>query len=482
MRLGQISVVFLISKVLGSAFGFAATIYFARVLGEDTLGFYALVLSIVAWLTVLGRIGLLDAIVKRISEGNEREAYATAGAITLTAIGIIAAAGIVILQEHINSYVGRPVASLTAVIVFLTFASSFVLATLKGYHLVHVYAILSAARMGVRALIQIGLVAVGFRLTGLLIGYAAAAIIFTVVGLAILRIRPAWPSKRHFTSLFDFAKFSWLGGIRGKTFDQVDIIILGFFVQTGLIGVYSVAWSLSKFLDIFSSAVSTTLFPEMSETAAQNDPESISGLVEDALAFGGLIIVPGFVGGTVLADRLMNIYGDGFVVGEAVLPILIASLLIYTYNKQLLNALNAIDRPDLAFRSNAVFIATNVSLNVALIWQFGWIGAAVATALSAAVGLVFAFYYAKTHVVFTVPYGEIGRQWAAALGMGLVVSATRAFGEARWTWIPEYNAVFVVGLVGLGAAVYFAILFGISAEFRTTVANNLPFGVPFVGD
>ena len=64
--------------------------------------------------------------------------------------------------------------------------------------------------------------------------------------------------------------------------------------------------------------------------------------------------------------------------------------------------------------------------------------------------------------------------------MGLFVYAARAFGEARWAWIPDYNAVFVVGLVSLGAAVYFALLFGISREFRTTVANNLPVDVPLV--
>lgn len=481
MRLGQTSIVFFVSKVLGSALGFVATIYFARVLGEEILGFYALVLSIVAWLTVLGKVGLSSAITKRISEGDEREAYATAGAITLTAIGIVVAAGVILFQGYVNSYVGRPVASLTAVIIFAAFSSSFVFAALKGYHLVHVYAILSTTRIVARALIQIALVVVGFQLTGLLVGYAAAAVVFTVAGLAILRIRPVWPKKRHFTSLFDFAKFSWLGGMRGKTFDQVDIIVLGFFVQTGLIGVYSVAWSLSKFLDIFSSAVSTTLFPEMSETAAQNDPESIAGLVEDALAFGGLIIVPGFVGGTVLADRIMSIYSDGFVVGEAVLPLLIVALLIYTYNKQLLNVLNAIDRPDLAFRANAVFIATNVILNVVLIWQIGWVGAAIATALSAAVGLVFAFYYANKNVPFSLPYGEIARQWTAALAMGAVVYATRMFGEARWAWVPDYNAVFVISLVSLGATVYFTLLLGISNRFRTTVSNNLPVDLPLIG-
>jgi len=52
--------------------------------------------------------------------------------------------------------------------------------------------------------------------------------------------------------------------------------------------------------------------------------------------------------------------------------------------------------------------------------------------------------------------------------------------EARWMWVDDFNAVFVVLLVGLGAAVYFVLLLGISSTFRTTVTNNLPFAVPLL--
>ncbi len=41
--------------------------------------------------------------------------------------------------------------------------------------------------------------------------------------------------------------------------------------------------------------------------------------------------------------------------------------------------------------------------------------------------------------------------------------------------------VFTLGIV-LGAAVYSLILLLISSTFRTTVANNLPFDVPLLGD
>ena len=480
MRLGQTSIVYFISKVAGSAIGFLATIYFARVLGEVVLGFYALVLTLVTWLSLMGQVGFTSAVTKRVSEGHERKEYVTAGAIIILGLVSLVAGGVFLFQDQVNNYVGQPVAGFVVLIVLAVLFRSLFFSTLKGYHLVHIYAPLSTIKLGIRSLSQVTLVFIGFGLTGLLAGYIAGAAFAILASIIVLGFRPALPNKEHFISLYDYAKFSWLGSIRGRTFDQLDILVLGFFVPTGLIGVYSVAWTFSKFLDLFGSAISTTLFPEMSEIAAKKDSKAVSNLVNDSLSYSGLIIIPGLVGGTVLADRLMRIYGEGFVVGQTVLPILIGALLVYTYNKQFSNTLNAVDRPDLAFRANAVFISANVVLNVVLVWQIGWVGAAIATALSAAIGLIFAFYYTRQLVPFSVPYSEIARQWIAALLMGGVVYAARHLGEATFGWVDDLNAVFVVGLVGLGATVYFAILLGISTKFRTTVANNLPFDVPLI--
>ncbi|ELY68608.1 polysaccharide biosynthesis protein [Natronobacterium gregoryi SP2] len=175
----------------------------------------------------------------------------------------------------------------------------------------------------------------------------------------------------------------------------------------------------------------------------------------------------------------MLLYGEGFGIGTHVLTILLLGILAYSYNKQLLNTLNAIDRPDLAFRANAVFIGANLVLNVALVYSIGWIGAAIATATSAAIGLVCSFYYTRRHVGFRVPVGEISRQILAALFMGIVVYSARAVGETHP--VAAYNEVFVVSLVGLGAAVYFLVLLAISRTFRTTVSRNLPVDVPLAG-
>jgi len=266
--------------------------------------------------------------------------------------------------------------------------------------------------------------------------------------------------------------------MRKKTFSDVDILVLGAFVSAGLTGVYVVAYSLAKFLDLFGSALQTTLFPELSKLSAAGETSMIRTLTNDALTYAGLFIIPGIIGSAILGDRLMRVYGPGFEIGAQVLAILLIGILAYSYNKQLLNTLNAIDRPDLAFRSNIIFILTNVILNVVLIYTYGWVGAAVATALSAFVGLTFSFYYTKAYVKFSVPYREMSLQWVAALGMGVVVYAARGVGEPLW--VSAYNTPFVVSLVGLGALVYFAVLFALSSTFRLTISRNVPFTVPFV--
>jgi len=480
MRLGQTSAIYFVSKVFGSVLGFFATVYFARELGEVVLGQYALVLALVTWLGIGGKLGFSGAITKRISEGEEPEEFVGAGIVVMGTLMTIAALLVIVFREQVNAYIGVPAAGFVVLLLFVSLYKSFINASLKGNHLVHVYAILSSGKQAARAAAQIALVAIGFGLSGMLWGYAIGYLVTATIGLWILGLRPRLPTKRHIVSLFDYAKFAWLGSIRSKTFSTADIAVLGLFVSQGLIGIYSVAWSLSKFLDIFGSAISSTLFPEMSKVSTENDASAVAGLTEDALTYAGLILVPGLVGALVIGDRLMQIYSESFVTGTEVLWILILSLLVYTYNKQLLNTLNAIDRPDLAFRANAVFIITNIILNVVLIWQLGWIGAAIATALSATIGLVFAFHYTRRLVSITIPLGEISRQWIAAFIMGIVVYISRYLGETNLTWIDEFNAVFVVGLVGLGAVVYFILLLGISSTFRKTVRDNLPFTVPLL--
>jgi len=474
LRLGQTSVVLFASKIVASVLGFVATVYIARLLGADALGTYSLALTVVSWLGILGTMGITSATTKRVSEQEEPAAYAVAGVITMTSVFAFVVVGIILFRGQINNYVGYPVAGYVVVMLGATLAGNAVSAVLNGQHLVHIAGALSPVNHGSRAGTQIAALAGGLGLAGMFGGYVIGYVMFIAVGGAVvvrnfgtLRL----PQRRHFRRILSFAKYAWLGGLRNRAFNWVDIALLGVFVSNALVGYYAAAWNIAQFLAIFSAAISQTLFPEMSQSAASEDPESVSDLLNTALSFAGLIMIPGLVGASLIGERLLRVYGSDFTQASLVLSVLIIATLLQSYQKQLTTSLNALDRPDIAFRVNLVFILTNVILNVVLIAAYGWTGAAVATAASVGVSLILAYRYVDSLLDFRLPATEIMRQWVAAGVMGVALTAL--------LWLESmypvgHNFVVVLTLVGVGAALYFATLLILSAQFRLTVQDNVP--------
>lgn len=481
MQLGQTSVIFFLSRLLASFVGFFATLYIARTLGPDPLGIYNLAVGLVSWMAIAGKVGFSGAISKRVSEGDDQGTYAIAGASIILSLFLLLTIIVVIFEPYVNDYVGYPATLFIVAILFAVLANSITMSLLTGLHLVHVRGILSLVRISGRSIGQIILVAAGLSTAGLFIGHLAGFIAVIVIGgwIVVNNIGGLGrPTRKHYQSLVDFAKFSWLGNLQSRMFNYTDIIVLGFFVASGLIGVYAVAWNISQFLFLFSGALTSTLFPELSEVSSREDFQAVSNILEHSLTYGGLFLIPGLFGGVLLGERILRIYGPEFTQGTLILGILILANLFMGYQKQLLTTLNGIDRPDLAFRVNGVFVGSNLLLNVVLIYLYGWIGAAVATAGSVAFSLVLAYSHVNKILVFELPIYEIGKQWFSAIIMAIIVYG--GLWLENTNRLLGHNVAIVLILVTIGACVYFVVLLGISGEFRDTVDRNLPFDLPLV--
>ncbi|MFD1646113.1 flippase [Haloarchaeobius litoreus] len=471
MRIGQTSIIYSVSRFAGSALGFVATVYFARVLGDAVLGQFALILALVMWVGIASQVGLSESITKRISEGSESEKYFGAGLVFAGGVTVVATLVILLFGDTVDSYVGTSAVLFVIPLLALITFKSILNAALHGRRLVHLESLLQIGGQAVKSAVQIALVAVGWGIGGMVTGYAVSSLLTGIVALWVIDIRPAAPRREHFVSLFKFAKYSWLGNLSQRFYGNLDVTVLGVFVASGLVGVYSVVWSIVVFLTIFGNGIQTTIFPEMSKQSTDGNREAVVGLTEDALMYSGLVLIPGFVGAIIVGDRVLRIYGPTFTRGTEVFAILVMAAIIWTFNKQLVNAFNAIDRPDIAFRSNSVFVVANTILNVVLIYQFDIVGAAVATMLSSGIALLMSARYARSWFDIDPPLGEIARQCLSALLMGGVVLGART---VLSSYFSGYNLVFVVVLVSIGAGVYFAVLTAISRDFRTTLSRNLP--------
>jgi len=478
VRLGQTSAVFFISRIGSSLLGFLATVYFARTLGSANLGVYFLVLALTSWLTIGAKAGIPMALIKRLSEGKDRNQFILSGvvlvAITTLSISVI----VLLLRGRVNRYLGASFYQAVILLLCARVVYDVVGAVIQGDHQVHLKGILDVSQTIVRIGIQVGLVVVGFSVIGLLVGEILAFFSLALVGAITLQqyfsnqFSLELPERKHVRSLFDYSKYSWLERVKGSTYSLMDKLVLGFFVSSSLIGIYSICWNIAAVMSIFSKSISSSFFPEISKLSKESKEEEVVSHLKKTLMFAGLFVIPGFVGSIVVGEGVLNIYDEEFRQGYQILVILIGSTLVHSYYRQFINTMNAIDRPEMSFKIHMFFVVSNIMLNFALVYFYGWIGAAIATLASSIGGVIVAHRLLSRVFAFSIPWGEIGKQFVSAVIMGI---ATFGLLHIFGMWgIGRLRIFAVLPAVAFGGVVYFTVLLTVSKTFKRTVFENLP--------
>jgi O-antigen/teichoic acid export membrane protein len=476
MKLGKTATLHFLTQVVTTVAGFLATFLIAIYLGSDGLGEYAVALSIGFYWLVIPATSVASAVTKRMTEGEDPAGYLSAGLLVNAVLAVVGTAAILSAGDLLTGIVSRDREIMRILLTFeVEIAALYVTAVsfrtavgvLDGQKQVALTGSLQAGERIARTAFQVVLLVLGFRVGAIAFGHAGSLLLAGAVGLLISDFRPTLPSADQLRSLIEYAKFAWVGALQGRVFGWLDTIVLSFFVSTSLIGIYEASWGIASMLALASNSISKTLFPEVSEISVSAEYERVRHYLDEALTFSGVFVIPGLVGALVLGERILRFYRPEFGIGGDILVILIVAYAADVYASQFLSVINAVDRPDAAFRINIVFVVANAVLNAVLIWQFGWYGAAVATAVST--GLRAAAGYAVLGRIIgrlSVPTGEIARQVGASLLMGAVVWPVAGYVPA--------GRPGTLAIVALGAAVYGGTLLTLSGRTRDKLRLVLP--------
>lgn len=467
MRLAKKSALYFVSDVAISIIGFVAVLYFARVLGAGILGEYFLAVALLSWITIPSN-GIASAINKRVSEGKEENLMLSSGLTLNILYGTLVSITIIIGEELVNSYVGGDVGFYLPALILLHIAFTSTVEGLKGQKKIVQGGFLRTFDRVIRSSSQVLLIYVGYELVALVGGHTLGLLIATVIGATVYGFKPTLPDSTSVRNLLSYSRYSWVGKMKGRTFGWMDTLVLGIFVSSNLVGIYEISWRLASVLILVSNAVEHTLFPEISDVSSGGDVEEVHNLLNEALFFAGIFVIPGFFGTLVLGPRILRIYGTEFVKGVPILLVLILARTVNVYEMQLLNVINGIDRPDVAFRINLVFIIANTVLNFGLIYLFDWLGAAVATLLSSFVILVLS-YISVIRLIGRprVPVAGVLKQVfsGSVMYVFLFVSVKLA---------PFWNIYITVTGVFVGAFVYSVVLYAISERVRDKTHSLIP--------
>lgn len=454
-----------VARYLAAAAGLVASIVVADILGPSAYGGVAL-------LVALGKFadrpvqGFARAGKQRIA-ANPAVTPVVLGALLAVTVGWIVAFAVVsaVAAPLIVSYAGLAAAPFLLLLLVASdsaFESVETLAQGRGRIAAATWS--SALRVSISAPLQIALVVAGVGAAGVVYGETVAAFAAAPVAAYFVGARPAVPGRAVFADLWSYARSAIPDAALGTAYERLSLVIIGVLLTPALAGNYQVAWALTLPAVYLSEVAATGL---MAQVAARETAAEVRDDVRNTLSYSSLLAVPILVGALVYARELVvGIYSAEYARAAPLLVGLALYRYVRTESGPLIQAINGIDRPEVAVRITALAVLVNLALGVALVFPLAAVGVVVAIVVGDVVRMLGAWYFLRSRLDGVDLYTPAQRdQFAAAAAMGAVLLGVKL--AARPSGLLE-----MIVVVGVGAAVYVGGL-ALSESHRALAADAL---------
>ncbi|WP_380677917.1 flippase [Salinigranum sp. GCM10025319] len=455
-----------ISRVGKSLIVFLGITWFARQLSPAEMGIFFLFQASLGILSLVADFGVGDAVEKRISEGGNRDDIFATGLFLKSALVLSICAIIVVIRGPINTYLGADLALFLVLGLMIQEFARLGSHTLNGELRVSETATLQFVQQAVWIGLGVALVVFGWKSDGLVYAFLAGMLVFGL--LSVYRIQTSFgsPTTDLARSLFDFSKYSFVTSSGGLVYSWMDILVIGFFLSQTQVGQYEMAWRVVMAVTVFNRAITMTIYPQLSEWDAQDSVEKIERLVKNMFLPSIILSLPALFGGLLFArEILVYLFGSEYGAASLVLTVLLFSAFIQSVQTAYGRVLPGMDRPDLDAKSALMTLTINMVLNIVFVWQFGILGAAVATTIAKVCSAVIELYFVRQLVTVSFRPREVA--WCVVSSVAMTVALV--YVES----IVSITSVFrLLVVIGLGAAIYAIVLLS-NRNIRNRVATVL---------
>jgi len=448
MNLARSSLKIFFARTAGTIIGLLGLTFFARELSSHQMGIFFLFQALLGMIGIPANFGIGGGVTKRISEGKSADRiFTTAIILKLVPLTLVIAA-ILLLRGLINTYLGAELAWLLAVTIVLQSFARLAMQVLRGELRVGEVALPSLSRQIVYVGIGAILVVLGWNSLALVYGLLAGTVVMLLWGLYRSSVSIARPSLAIARSLFNYSKYAFISSVGGYFYSWMDVAVIGFFLTQSHVGVYEVAWRVTAVVMLLSKSIAGTIFPQVSQWNAEEASGRIEELLPKAIASSLFLVIPAFFGTLLLSSDILGlVFGSEYAAGGLVLIILMGEKLLQAVHVILGRSLQAINKPGLAARAGVIAMILNGILNIVLVWQYGIVGAAVATAVSFIINSLLHVRYLSQFVSIYFPYRHIAGSIVASIGMTVVILVVQSI-------IVVNSLPRLLIVVALGTAVY----------------------------
>ena len=456
----------LFGRIGGRGILFLFQILLTRVLGAQMYGLYALGQSVMRITQQISMLGLQNGIVRfgamYRGEGDKRRLKGTILFALVISTATSFAAGLLLFF----------LANWIAVHVF---DEPGLAAVLRGFALsLPFYTILTVSAFSARAfrrmeydvgiyevfhptvtLIIVGIsFLLGFRLMGVVYGFLISSVLSSALSLFLIyRMFPDLLSNlRPVYELQKFLPYSltvFLVGFSYLFLSQTDRVMLGYFGAAQDVGVYKAAAVTAYQLTVILGAFNAILSPIIADLHNQHQMGELEALFKTVGRWTLTLTLPAFLVIVLFGEKIMGIFGPGFVGGLAPLVVLGAAQAVSATAGSAVVLLTMAGYQKVALANGVALGLLNILLNVWLIPRYGILGAATATGISIvlinAVRLVEVYFLLRMH-----PYKLA--YWKAMVAGGVLV--------VSWWILERFFSFFFDGRMWIGKMLACGIVYG----------------------
>ncbi|MFY1644764.1 oligosaccharide flippase family protein, partial [Methanoculleus bourgensis] len=265
------SLISLTSTIGLTAVGFLSTMYFAHAVGPSILGAYFLFVAYFSVFNLIGDGGFGGAAVKRISEGEDQNAYFTAFVLLRVILMAVSVGFLLIARPYLVKLTASGVLPWLVLALVVSTFTNIASNSVYGRGMVGVNQISSLIDNLVRIGIQVAAVVLGYGVAGLAGGFVAGILVSGLFNFRFLDLSPAPFRRSHVSSLFAFSVWTFLSSSGYLVFSYADTILIGHFMTEADIAIYRVALQLTSIAAFVTLALHTTLYPKVSYWGKQGD-------------------------------------------------------------------------------------------------------------------------------------------------------------------------------------------------------------------
>lgn len=302
-------------QIASQAFNFTIGIILARLLTPEDFGLVAMVLVFVALAQVFSDFGLSSAIIQKEDEPTPRD-YSTAASFSLL-LGIITALTLYLFSNNLAEFYQQDKVIQIAEVLSLVFISNSLTSVPKAklsreinHKLISIAELVSSVIAIISAII---LAAMDFGYWSLV----AQQLILSCLRLFMIYWFSGLSPKfsfylSNFKPLFSFSVYVFCTQCLRQTAVQADKLVVGKFLDSASLGLYTKAYQLMLFpINNISRVLANVMFPVMSKM--QNDRKKVSSIYLKVVRSISFITFPLMLGLMIVAEEfVVLVYGEAW--------------------------------------------------------------------------------------------------------------------------------------------------------------------------